>query len=401
MGGAYRSGGQHRNAVSLTPMLWRVGFLLFTAGWGANHFATLLVVYRRELGLSPSALGLLFGAYALGLVPGLVLAGRASDRRGRRALVLPASLFAIAASIMLAFGSHGFAVLLAGRLLFGLAMGSIMSPGSVWVQELSTADHGPRRATLALSAGFGLGPLVTGLAAQLGPAPMVLPYVLHAVVMALALFLVRGVPETVAVSREAAAAGTRASGFGRAEVRVLAELLPVAPWAFGFAAVTVAIIPGLMRPHVERPVLYSGFVIVCTLLSGVLAQPFTARLGMRADLVGLALGAVGTFVGAQAVAAGSPGLVFGAAALVGSGYGLVITTGLREVAARVAKEQRGTAAGIYYVLTYIGFALPFVHAVAARHLGDVLALRGTACAAIVSLVVRAMIARTSTRPRGR
>lgn len=380
-------------------MLWRVGFLLFTAGWGANHFATLLVVYRRELGLSPSALGLLFGAYALGLVPGLVLAGRASDRRGRRALVLPASLFAIAASITLAFGSHGFAVLLAGRLLFGLAMGSIMSPGSVWVQELSTSGHGPRRATLALSAGFGLGPLVTGLAAQLAPAPMVLPYVLHAVVMALALLLVRGVPETVAL-REAATPGSRASGFGRSEVRVLAELLPVAPWAFGFAAVTVAIIPGLMRPHVERPVLYSGFVIASTLLSGVLAQPLTARLGMRADRVGLALGAVGTLVGAEAVVAGSPGLVFAAAALVGSGYGLVITTGLREVAARVAKEQRGTAAGIYYVLTYIGFALPFVHAVAARHLGDVLALRGTACAAMGSLVVRAMIARTSTRARG-
>lgn len=113
----------------------RVELLLFMTGWGANHFSTLLVVYRKDLGLLPPALGILFGAYALGLVPGLVLAGRASDRRGRRAVVLPASLLAIAASAVLAFGAHGFGVPLAGRLLYGLATGSVMSPGSVWVQE--------------------------------------------------------------------------------------------------------------------------------------------------------------------------------------------------------------------------------------------------------------------------
>ena len=134
----------------------RVQLLLFSAGWGANHFSTLLVVYRRELGLSPAALGLLFGAYALGLVPGLVLAGSASDVLGRRKLVLPASALSIAASVLLAFGGHGFGVLLSGRLLYGLAMGCIISPGSVWVQELSPPNLGPIRAIRALSAGFGL-----------------------------------------------------------------------------------------------------------------------------------------------------------------------------------------------------------------------------------------------------
>jgi MFS family permease len=371
----------------------RVGFLLFTAGWGANHFASLLVVYRKELGLSPSALGLLFGAYALGLVPGLVLAGRASDARGRRALVLPASLVAIAASAILAFGSHGFAVLLAGRLLFGLAMGSIMSPGSVWVQELSTMEQGPRRATLWLSAGFGLGPLVSGIVAQLAPAPMIVPYAVHATVMAIALVLARVVPETARPKT----ADAKESAFGRAELRVLAQLLPVAPWAFGFAAVTVAILPGIMRPYVERPVIYAAFVIVSTLLSGVLVQPMTSRLGPRADLVGLAMGAAGTFVAAQAVAIRTPALVFGAAVLVGAGYGLVITTGLREVAARVPKAQLGTAVGIYYVLTYVGFALPFVHAVVAKSAGDVFTLRATACVALGSLVVRALIERATAR----
>src|SRR5207237_5278194 len=97
-------------------------------------------------------------------------------------------VLAIAASGLLAFGNHGFAVLLAGRLLYGLAMASIMSPGSVWVQELSpsrsSAAIGARRATLALSAGFGLGPLVSGLIAELAPAPVIIPYLLHGALMA-------------------------------------------------------------------------------------------------------------------------------------------------------------------------------------------------------------------------
>ena len=375
----------------------RVGFLLFTAGWGANHFATLLVVYRRELGLAPSALGLLFGAYACGLVPGLILAGRLSDDHGRRSLVLPASVVAIAASATLAFGGLGFGVLLAGRLLYGLAMGSIMSPGSVWVQELSPPPVGARRATLALSAGFGLGPLASGIVAEIAPAPMVVPYVVHAALMALALVLVRAVPETAARVSEPDVKVR--SGLGAPGRQLLVELLPAAPWAFGFAAMTVAIVPGLMRPYVEHPILYSASVIVTTMLSGVLVQPLTTRLRRRADLLGLGLGALGVLLAAEAVAMGSPGVVFGAAVLLGAGYGLVITSGLRAIAERVPSAQFGAAVGIYYVMTYVGFALPFVHAVAAQSLGDVLTLRVTAALAVLSLGARTVIgARAAHQP---
>jgi MFS family permease len=391
----------------------RVELLLFAAGWGANHFATLLVVYRKDLALSPSALGILFGAYALGLVPGLLLAGRASDRRGRRAIVVPASLLAIVASVVLAFGAHGFAVLLAGRLLYGLAMGSVMSPGSVWVQELLSQDGaagaagaaaGARRATLALSAGFGFGPLASGVVAEIAPLPMVVPYVAHVLAMAAAVVAVRPVAETAGHGAPASplaigGAPVAAPGLGRRELRVLAELLPVAPWAFGFAAVTIATLPGLMRPHVSRPILYSALVILTTLVSGVLVQPLTKRFGPRADLLGLVAGGLGILLGARAVALGSPVLVFVVALLVGAGYGLVMTTGLLEISQRVPKGSRGTAVGIYYVMTYFGFALPFVHATVARHLGDPATLELAAAVTLASLVVRALIESRHRRAR--
>ncbi len=366
----------------------RVELLLFMTGWGANHFSTLLVVYRRNLGLLPQALGILFGAYALGLVPGLVLAGRASDRRGRRAVVLPASLLAIAASAVLSFGEHGFRVLLAGRLLYGLATGSVMSPGSVWVQELSSSATGARRATLALSAGFGLGPLVSGVIAEFAPAPMAWPYVLHALAMAAAFVVVRPVPETAPGAR--APSSTR-RGLDRSEWAVLAQLLPVAPWAFGFPAVTIAILPGLMRAHVSRLVIYSGLVIATTLAAGVAVQPLTKRLGRRGDLLGLALGALGIFLAAHDVAVGSPAQAFAVAVLVGAGYGLVMTTGLLEISERVAKGSRGTAVGIYYVMTYIGFALPLIHATVAGRLGDAPTLMIAGAVTLGSLLVRAVV----------
>lgn len=368
----------------------RVGFLLFAAGWGANHFTTLLVVYRARLLLGPAALGLLFGAYAIGLVPGLVLAGRASDRRGRRALVLPASVAAIAASLVLAFGARGFDVLLAGRLLYGLAMGSIMSPGSVWLQELSPPMLGPRRATLALSAGFGLGPFVAGLLAELTPWPMVAPYLAHAAALGAAVALAEPVPET---ARPRAAEGARTGALGRAELALLARLAVVAPWVFAFASVTMAIVPGLVRPLVGRPVLFAAAAIFTTLATGVLVQPLTTRIGRRADVLGLGLGALGIWLGAEAHVTRTPWLVFVAALGTGAGYGLVVTTGLREIAERVAPEKRGLTVGLYYVLTYVGFALPFAHAELARLLGDVLALRLAALAALASLGLR-----TLTRP---
>jgi len=397
----------------------RVGLLLFALGWGANHFTTLLVVYRKSLGLSPSALGVLFGVYALGLVPGLILAGRASDRWGRRALVLPSALLAMGASGLLAFGGRGFAVLLAGRFLYGLGMGSAMSPGSVWVQELSPPGAGARRATLTLSAGFGLGPLVSGLLADLAPAPMVVPYLAHIIVIAVAVARVRVVPETApgATSRGrgapalAATAGatmdparpSREPDRVRPRARdlvVLLEVFPAAPWAFGFAAATMAILPGVMRPLVSLPVIYTGFVILATLSCGVLLQPFVARIGRHADLVGLGAGALGILLSSHAAAVMSPRLVFPAAMLAGAGYGLVMTGGLVEVVRRVPGQVRGTAVGIYYVLTYIGFSLPFIHAnVAGRAGGDARTLRMTALVALGSLLARAAVkARRSARP---
>ena len=69
---------------------------MFVAAFGTNVPTPLLLIYRDALGLSSTALTGAFGVYAAGLVPALLLAGPASDRFGRRAVVVPFVLLSAA-----------------------------------------------------------------------------------------------------------------------------------------------------------------------------------------------------------------------------------------------------------------------------------------------------------------
>ena len=80
--------------------------LVWTRNMGVyfERFARLQADSRAQRG-SPAAL---FGKYALGLVPGLLLSGPVSDRYGRRAIVFPAAALTLAASRLLGVGGGSF-----------------------------------------------------------------------------------------------------------------------------------------------------------------------------------------------------------------------------------------------------------------------------------------------------
>ena len=60
------------------------GLAVCMAGWGANQFTPMLLLYRSQLGLSAATVEAMFGLYAIGLMPGLLVGGSLSDRIGRR-----------------------------------------------------------------------------------------------------------------------------------------------------------------------------------------------------------------------------------------------------------------------------------------------------------------------------
>src|SRR5450755_1793258 len=155
---------------------WGAALAVAAVGWGANQFAPLLLMYQARLGLATTTVEATFGLYAIGLVPGLLLGGPVSDRHGRRRVMAPALLASLLGAALLSAGGGGVGWLFAGRLVAGFASGAAFSSGAAWIKELSAAaspgsNPGPRRATVAMTVGFGTGPLVAGALAQWGPAP--------------------------------------------------------------------------------------------------------------------------------------------------------------------------------------------------------------------------------------
>jgi MFS family permease len=355
--------------------------LLFAVAWGTNHFVPMLLVYRASLGLTPVDLGILFGVYAVGLLPGLLSGGPLSDRIGRRVVVLPSSLVALAGTAILSFGGTvGFPVLLVGRLVVGLGSGATFSAGTAWMQDLARdlpPGTGARRAAVALSSGFGGGPLVTGVLAQWLPWPMRLPYAVQALLLAGAIAASAGssgdAPSTIA---GVTTAKTSSAGAPRGAVvppGFVREVALVAPWVFVFPSISFAVLPGLVREQVgSLRVVFAGLVTGLTLLTAVLVQPALKPWRPRsAAAFGLAVGTVGLVVGAGAAAVARPVGVLLAAPLLGLGYGGCLIAGLRFVEANAAPSARGGLTGIFYALTYIGFASPLAIAAIAARTGEV------------------------------
>ncbi|HEX4246055.1 MAG TPA: MFS transporter, partial [Acidimicrobiales bacterium] len=270
--------------------------VMFGVGWGANQFTSLLLAYHDYRGVPVSTDQALFGVYALGLAPALLLGGPASDRWGRGRLVRPAVMVSVLATVVLMVGVQSTPALFAGRFLAGAASGATFAAGTAWVKELSVPPYdlhageqaGARRAAIALTAGFGLGPVVTGLIGQWAPHPLVLAYLPHLAVMVAVLPGLWRAPETVVVTdgdRPRSAATLRVPGV--AQPRFLTVVAPVAPWVFGAPAVAFAVLPAVISTHTAGyGIAFAGGVAGLTLAVGVLVQPVARRLDGVGDIRG-------------------------------------------------------------------------------------------------------------------
>src|ERR687887_1810626 len=264
-----------------------IAAVLLGTGWGSNQFSPMLLVYHRELGLGTGTLEAMFGFYSLGLIPGLLLAGPLSDARGRRAVVLPAAALALVASVTLLAAGHTVALLFAGRLLVGVSAGAVFGAGTAWLREVSLPPHGnasdhaaARRAAIAMTAGFALGPLVAGLLAQWAPAPRLVPYLPHVALMAVVLLLVRSAPETVAGGGGRA---VRLAPPGLSSARFRRVVGPMAPWTFAAPVIAFALMPSVVgADKASDGIALTAAITTLCAFTGVLIQPLGRRLDAHA-----------------------------------------------------------------------------------------------------------------------
>jgi predicted MFS family arabinose efflux permease len=388
------TGGSHR-------IMWLpVAAVLLGVGWGANQFTPLLLVYHQALGLSTGTLEAMFGIYALGLIPGLLLAGPLSDARGRRKVVVPAAVLSLIASVVLMLAGHDVALLFAGRLLAGASSGAAFGAGTAWLREVSRPPWGrasdpvpARRAAIAMTTGFALGPLVAGLLAQWAAAPTSVPYLPHIVLMAIVLVLLRRAPETVAGrTRQAmrlAPPGLRSTRFRRV-------VAPMAPWVFAAPAIAFALLPSIVGAgHAADGIALSATITALCALAGVLIQPLARRLdasgpGNRAAVTGLLVLAAGLALGAVTAWERHAWLLIPSAIVLGSAYGLCLVAGLVEVQRLAGRDALAGLTAAYYTLAYLGFAAPNLIVLAA-HVASYPTL--LAIAAFLALGTGALVAR--------
>lgn len=357
---------------------------MFAVGWGANQFSPMLIVYRHELGLRAGAVAGLFAVYAATLIPGLLVGGPASDRFGRRAVLLPLVAASPVATLLLVIGSRSLPMIITGRALAGLCSGVVFSSATAWVQDLSAGSGMPtgagmpagagtpagaglsaRRAALALTAGFGLGPFTAAMLAQWAPDPLIVPCVPHLVLGTVATAVVWTVPDV----RHEPPPGEAARRAGRLpaalrEPRFWLAVAPSAPFVFGTISIAIVVLPEEVTSSRSLSAGFTGLMTAFSFCAGVLVQPLArrveARLPFGANVAGQCCTAAGAALAIPAVAGPDRSLAVLGAVFLGLAYGLNLVAGLQQSERLAGPGDRGAVIACYYALAYIGFGAPYL-----------------------------------------
>jgi predicted MFS family arabinose efflux permease len=331
---------------------------------GATLPTPLYPIYEQELGFGGLMVTVVFAMYAVGVLAALLVVGRLSDEVGRRAVLLPA--LGVAAASSLAFlVPHSLAALFVGRLLSGVSAGAFTGVATAMLIDLAPAGGRARAGLLAAAVnvlGLGLGPVVAGVLADHAPHPLVLPYLLHVALVALAAGAMAVVPEPV--ERREGPVRLRVQRLGvPEEVRSTFVRAAVAGFA-GFAVLGffTAVSPLFLGQVLhETRHLVTGLTVFALLGSATVGQVASAKLSERTSLLGgcLAL-AAGTVVVAVGLVTALLPVVLVGAVVAGLGQGASFRAGLQAVTGAAPADRRSEVSSTFFFVLYIAISIPVI-----------------------------------------
>jgi len=348
-----------------TPARWAYPALLMLAAVGLGVSAApapLYGIYASDWGFAPITTTVVFAAYAVAALVAVLVVGALSDRFGRRPVLLTAVGLVLAGLAVFAL-ADGVAALVVARVLHGLGVGSIVVAGSAALLDLRPGAGA--RAGLHTGVAFNLGIAVVVFAvavdAQLGLAPLVTPYVVLAVLVALGGLAVLLMPEPhtgdrparLEVSRprvpRAIAADFRFSALGvMASWSVLGVFLSLFPSIAAHAAGT-------------GNLLFGGAVVAVSAATAAVSQLIGARWPARHAAVTGDLGtAVSLLACIGAVALGNGPVLVVTSSVLGFFFGLAFGSSLRHLGQVVPAAHRGEVMSAFYLLAYSAMAVPTV-----------------------------------------
>ena len=377
----------------------RYGFALLAYAFAVIMVGTTLptpmyALYAERMHFAVFTTTVIFATYAVGVLTALLVFGRWSDAIGRRPVLLGGALFALASAVIFLVADD-VPLLFVGRLLSGLSAGIFTGTATAAVVEAAPPAQRDRAAVVATIAnigGLGAGPLLAGILVQYAPHPLQLSFVVHIVLVVLAIGAVLLAPET--------SGRTGRIGFQRlsipAEVRQV--FLTGATAAFAGFAVTglfTAVTPSFVAGVIGNPNhAVAGAVAGSIFGASAVAQLAARRMEpQRAVAIGCAILVLGMVILAVALALSSLVTLLVGAAVAGVGQGMSFGRGLAAITEAAPADRRAEVSSTYFVVAYVAISLPVVgEGLAAQHLGLRTAGVGFAIAiAVLSAICLAMI----------
>ena len=334
--------------------------VLLAMGWAANHFAGLIPAISDHQHLGAATLNAIFAIYAVGLLPGLLIGGRASDALGRQSVAWAGSLIALLGTVAMLVSQHS-GVLLVGRLIVGVGVGLAISSCTAWASDLK----GPAGAAIAgavLTAGFAVGPFASGAIASAGEPGLWVSFGIAATLVVAAT-----VVAVVAAQRATVIAPTRARvpeqpvPGRQGSARALSWAMPLAPWVFSSATLAFITIPTHVHTGLAAPMAAGTAALIANGVSALIQLIARARRwGPQAGTTGALLAALGFAVAAAAPPTITLGLGLPLLVLLGCASGLLLREALVDLEAAAPQRLRGALTGAFYTVAYIGFGLPLL-----------------------------------------
>lgn len=329
-----------------------VAAAIFLITHAANLQIPLYGTYAKMAGFGSGISAIAFSTYVAGLLPTLILLGGASDRIGRKTVILASLLFACIATFLM-IAQPNIYTLFVTRVLQGIGVGLVTGTGTAYLSALmpQNARQVATYLSLTTSLGFSSGALFTNVVLSYGQSLVPYSYWVVFVLILGCIGLAVSIPEqpiTLGSLIRLPIFPPGAIGAG------LAIAL-----AWSLAGIVGVILPAQLAqsglPNWSGPML---FIIV---IAGVLFQPVARRLEARRSLqIGAVLLVLGYLTFTCGAWLGQLSLVLAGVAIAGTAcYGFTYLGGLAEVV-KLGGTQAARVTSGYFVCAYLGYGIPVI-----------------------------------------
>lgn len=371
-----------------------IGGAFFVTMLGPTIPTPLYPIYQQELGFDGLMVTLIFATYAVGIAGALILFGRLSDQIGRRTLLIPGLILALASSLVFVL-SHSVAGLFLGRILSGLSVGIFTGTATAALLDIAPAESRRKYSLIAALVnmlGLGFGPILAGAVAEFSATPLTLPYLIHIALVILAMAGIAMISEPHPVPVGSFRWELQRFNLS-AEVRgTFMQAATVGFAGFSTLGLFASVAPALLL-HVLGIAnhLVCGLVVFAQLAFSAIGQISSTRIKDRtAMLMGTAMLTAGILlIGWSILLASLPTLLIGAAC-AGAGQGMSFRASLGMLSERAPVHQRGEITSTFFLVLYVAQAVPVMGVgVAANFVG--LATAGAGFSALVAVTSGAIL----------